>query len=149
MDCIPRWYLLESDGSGFSFWLFHLPAVWPPRASLTTLESFIFKCEKTNTYFTEPLWGINLTMLIQCSARCLGTTQVLNKDFPLFRELIPYLHNCNSMIFFPALGYNLSPLLWSLVLCGATENKANPSIILQTFRNIIPLTKSITLLRSR
>lgn len=58
-----------------------------------------------------------------CSSQCLGTKQVLNKDYPLFGELISYLHNCNSMKFFPEPGYNLSSLTLIISLLGPQKTR--------------------------
>lgn len=52
--------------------------------------------------------------------------------YPLLKELISYLCNCTSIKFFPVLGYNLSPISLISDSFGDTENKPNPSVILQT-----------------
>lgn len=75
-----------------------------------------------------------MTMFIQCSAQCPRAKQVLNSIIrcPSLRELILYLHNYKSIKFFPALGYNLSAVSLIPGPFGDTENKTNPSVILQT-----------------
>lgn len=127
---------MESDSSGINFWLYHLLnysyqiiGISLDTGQINYSRQFYAQiCKNQYPVYRDIVRSKYNNVYIVLST-VLGWAQgVCSQGYPLFQEFMPYLHNSNSIKFFPALGYNVSYSL-TLVLLGPQKTK----LILQLF----------------